>query len=199
MEFDESFCLNKDFARSGDMFKMKPMVIQYLPLLRNLTLLVLPGLFCLNLSLGACSGPSESSSLSSLGASAPPKTDHTPSPQVIASTQPTPSFSPSLQPSASAVPSQLSTPSPSQPSPTIPLSTPSPTPSAKPSPTSTLPIATPTPLGESPYRCEGKEYCSQMTSCQEALFYLKNCPNPKTDGDNDGIPCESQWCGSKQN
>ncbi|MBT9544240.1 MAG: excalibur calcium-binding domain-containing protein [Candidatus Sericytochromatia bacterium] len=175
------------------------MLIQFLPLLRNLTLLVLPGLFCLNLSLSACSGPSESTSLSSLGAFTPPQTDHTPSPQVIASTQPTPSFSPSLQPSASAVPSQLSTPSPSQPSPTIPLSTPSPTPSAKPSPTSTLPIATPTPLGESPYRCEGKEYCSQMTSCQEALFYLKNCPNPKTDGDNDGIPCESQWCGSKQN
>jgi len=43
-------------------------------------------------------------------------------------------------------------------------------------------------------QCEGKQYCSQMTSCKEARFYLKNCPNVKIDGDNDGIPCESQWC-----
>jgi len=44
------------------------------------------------------------------------------------------------------------------------------------------------------YQCEGKQYCSQMTSCKEARFYLKNCPNVKIDGNNDGIPCESQWC-----
>jgi Excalibur calcium-binding domain len=46
------------------------------------------------------------------------------------------------------------------------------------------------------YKCEGKIYCSQMTSCEEATFYLKNCPNVKIDGDGDGIPCESQWCHS---
>lgn len=44
------------------------------------------------------------------------------------------------------------------------------------------------------YRCEGKQYCSQMTSCKEARFYLKNCPNVQIDGNNDGVPCESQWC-----
>ncbi|MCP3933591.1 MAG: cold shock domain-containing protein [Bacteroidetes bacterium] len=44
------------------------------------------------------------------------------------------------------------------------------------------------------FRCEGKQYCSQMTSCKEARFYLKNCPNVKIDGNNDGIPCEKQWC-----
>lgn len=44
------------------------------------------------------------------------------------------------------------------------------------------------------YQCEGKIYCSQMTSCEEAKFYLKNCPDVKIDGDGDGIPCESQWC-----
>lgn len=44
------------------------------------------------------------------------------------------------------------------------------------------------------YRCEGKKYCSEMTSCKEARFYLMNCPNVQIDGDNDGIPCESQWC-----
>jgi len=45
-----------------------------------------------------------------------------------------------------------------------------------------------------PFKCEGKKYCSQMTSCEEAKFYLKNCPGMEMDGDNDGIPCESQWC-----
>ena len=44
------------------------------------------------------------------------------------------------------------------------------------------------------YSCEGKVYCSEMTSCDEAKFYLRNCPDTKMDGDGDGIPCESQWC-----
>ena len=44
------------------------------------------------------------------------------------------------------------------------------------------------------FSCEGKQYCSEMISCKEARFYLKNCPNVEIDGDNDGIPCESQWC-----
>ena len=44
------------------------------------------------------------------------------------------------------------------------------------------------------YSCEGKNYCSEMTSCKEAKFYLKNCPNVKIDGNNDGVPCEAQWC-----
>ena len=45
------------------------------------------------------------------------------------------------------------------------------------------------------YSCAGKIYCSEMTSCNEAKFYLRNCPGTKMDGDHDGIPCESQWCG----
>lgn len=44
------------------------------------------------------------------------------------------------------------------------------------------------------YRCAGKVYCSEMTSCDEAKFYQRNCPGTKMDGDGDGIPCESQWC-----
>ena len=44
------------------------------------------------------------------------------------------------------------------------------------------------------YSCEGKVYCSEMTSCEEAKFYQSNCPGTKMDGDRDGIPCESQWC-----
>lgn len=45
------------------------------------------------------------------------------------------------------------------------------------------------------FRCEGKTRCSQMSSCDEATFYLKYCPGTEMDGDNDGVPCESQHCG----
>jgi hypothetical protein len=44
------------------------------------------------------------------------------------------------------------------------------------------------------FKCDGRKYCSQMTSCEEATFFLKNCPGVEMDGDNDGIPCEKQWC-----
>ena len=44
------------------------------------------------------------------------------------------------------------------------------------------------------YRCDGRTYCSQMTSCTEATYFLQNCPGTKMDGNNDGIPCEKQWC-----
>ncbi len=42
--------------------------------------------------------------------------------------------------------------------------------------------------------CDGRTYCSQMTSCAEARYFLANCPNMKMDGDQDGEPCEEQWC-----
>ena len=45
------------------------------------------------------------------------------------------------------------------------------------------------------FQCEAKHYCSDMLSCDEAKFYLKNCPDVMIDGDNDGIPCERQHCG----
>jgi len=44
------------------------------------------------------------------------------------------------------------------------------------------------------FRCDGRTLCSQMTSCEEAKFFLRNCPDVKMDGNNDGIPCEKQWC-----
>lgn len=44
------------------------------------------------------------------------------------------------------------------------------------------------------FECDGRTHCSQMTSCAEAIYFLKNCPNTKMDGDGDGVPCESQWC-----
>ncbi|WP_435235637.1 excalibur calcium-binding domain-containing protein [Psychromonas sp. PT13] len=44
------------------------------------------------------------------------------------------------------------------------------------------------------YSCDGREYCSQMTSCEEATFFIQNCPNTKMDGNHDGVPCERQFC-----
>lgn len=44
------------------------------------------------------------------------------------------------------------------------------------------------------FKCDGRTHCSQMTSCAEATYFLRNCPNTKMDGNNDVIPCERQWC-----
>lgn len=52
-------------------------------------------------------------------------------------------------------------------------------------------IPTPTTQG---FQCSGKRFCSQMTSCDEAIFYLKHCPGVEIDGDHDGAPCEQQLC-----
>jgi hypothetical protein len=58
-------------------------------------------------------------------------------------------------------------------------------------PTNAHPAAAPT----SAFKCDGRKYCSQMSSCAEAKFFLANCPGTKMDGDGDGIPCEEQFCG----
>lgn len=42
--------------------------------------------------------------------------------------------------------------------------------------------------------CDGRTMCSQMHSCKEAEYFIRNCPNTQMDGDNDGVPCEIQWC-----
>jgi endonuclease YncB( thermonuclease family) len=76
--------------------------------------------------------------------------------------------------------------------------TPAPLPSRSPPP---LPAAAPrqattpaAPPAAAPQRCDGRTYCSQMTSCAEATWFLKNCPGVKMDGNHDGVPCEQQWC-----
>ncbi|MGZ4968528.1 MAG: excalibur calcium-binding domain-containing protein [Methylobacter sp.] len=43
------------------------------------------------------------------------------------------------------------------------------------------------------FQCQGKVWCSEMSSYEEALLYLRNCPDTKMDGDSDGIPCEQQF------
>ena len=55
------------------------------------------------------------------------------------------------------------------------------------------PVAEP---ASGPWRCDGRTHCSQMTSCAEATWFLKNCQGVQMDGNHDGVPCEQQWCGS---
>src|SRR6185503_427788 len=59
---------------------------------------------------------------------------------------------------------------------------------------STAPVPAALSSPASQYKCDGRIYCSQMTSCEEATYFLRNCPGVKMDGDNDGVPCEQQWC-----
>ena len=63
-----------------------------------------------------------------------------------------------------------------------------------PAPRPTTPMPSAAPQAASPYRCDGRQHCSQMGSCAEAKFFLKNCPGVKMDGSGDGVPCEQQWC-----
>jgi cold shock CspA family protein len=45
------------------------------------------------------------------------------------------------------------------------------------------------------FSCSGKQHCSQMSSCDEARFYIAHCPDTKMDGDGDGEPCEDMCSG----
>lgn len=44
------------------------------------------------------------------------------------------------------------------------------------------------------FQCDGRTHCSEMTSCEEARYFLQHCPGTELDGDGDGQPCERQHC-----
>jgi endonuclease YncB( thermonuclease family) len=73
---------------------------------------------------------------------------------------------------------------------------PAPTPPAArpPAAPAALPPTQPPAAANAPFRCDGRTRCSQMRSCEEATFFLRNCPGVQMDGDGNGIPCESQFC-----
>ena len=54
-------------------------------------------------------------------------------------------------------------------------------------PTSSVPAAT----ASGGFSCAGKRYCREMTSCEEAKFYLTRCGVGSLDGNKDGVPCET--------
>ena len=51
-------------------------------------------------------------------------------------------------------------------------------------------------LGLGWYSNQNRQERLSATSTSEyvADFFLNNCPDTKMDGDNDGVPCEKQWC-----
>ena len=72
-------------------------------------------------------------------------------------------------------------------------------PPVEPASLASLPDTSPAPSVQSaapasPYSCDGRTMCSQMRSCAEATFFIRNCPGTKMDGNNDGVPCEQQFC-----
>ncbi|MBR0680477.1 excalibur calcium-binding domain-containing protein [Roseomonas eburnea] len=44
------------------------------------------------------------------------------------------------------------------------------------------------------FTCGTKRYCTEMTSCAEAMFHFQQCGLTRLDGDRDGVPCE-RLCG----
>ena len=62
--------------------------------------------------------------------------------------------------------------------------------SAKAAPAPTAPTAAPTASGGG-FTCSGKRRCGEMTSCEEAKFYLTQCGVGSLDGNRDGVPCET--------
>jgi endonuclease YncB( thermonuclease family) len=65
-----------------------------------------------------------------------------------------------------------------------------PAPRAPASPTSAPTAAPPSAASSSGFTCAGKRRCGEMTSCEEAKFYLTVCGVRSLDGDKDGVPCE---------
>lgn len=49
----------------------------------------------------------------------------------------------------------------------------------------------PAPRSDDGFACGPKTTCGQMSSCEEAKFYLNQCGLSRLDGDKDGTPCES--------
>jgi len=78
--------------------------------------------------------------------------------------------------------------------PIIPTPRPTPQPTATPRPTAIptrKPVQHSTGQSSSGFSCSPRKLCSEMKSCAEARFHLKECHNSKLDRDRDGIPCES--------
>ena len=67
-----------------------------------------------------------------------------------------------------------------------------PTSAATPAPVPASPAASaPKAAGSGGFTSAGKRYCRQMTSCEEAKFYLTQCGVTTLDGNRNGTPCET--------
>ena len=43
------------------------------------------------------------------------------------------------------------------------------------------------------FSCDGRTVCAQMTSCEEAKFFARNCPG-MGEVSGEGQSCVTQWC-----
>jgi predicted negative regulator of RcsB-dependent stress response len=48
--------------------------------------------------------------------------------------------------------------------------------------------------GVSFFRCDNRTQCKQLTSCEEAKYFIKNCPGFSVEVLGEDVPCEQQWC-----
>jgi hypothetical protein len=44
------------------------------------------------------------------------------------------------------------------------------------------------------FKCDHRIYCAQMTSCEEARYFLSHCSLQEIDADVSPIACEKRWC-----
>lgn len=48
--------------------------------------------------------------------------------------------------------------------------------------------------GVSFFTCDGRTTCKQMTSCEEARYFIKTCPGFNAGVFGEESACEKQWC-----
>ena len=48
--------------------------------------------------------------------------------------------------------------------------------------------------GVSFFTCDGRSACKQMTSCEEAKYFVKTCPGFNSGVFGEEASCEKQWC-----
>ncbi len=48
--------------------------------------------------------------------------------------------------------------------------------------------------GVSFFTCDSRTQCKQLTSCEEARYFVKNCPGFSVGILGEDVPCEQQWC-----
>lgn len=44
------------------------------------------------------------------------------------------------------------------------------------------------------FTCDGRTSCKQMTSCEEARYFVKTCPGFNSGVFGEEASCENQWC-----
>ena len=57
-----------------------------------------------------------------------------------------------------------------------------------------LPAAKPGEPAVSFFTCDARTSCRQMTSCEEARYFIKTCPGFSSGVFGEEASCENQWC-----